>query len=100
LSSATLAADHLQRLAIIAATRRQHLIQHRRMRRQMLGRQMRIPLNHLLCLPAASKASWVESICSATVIGTAGLSFLRGSEPVIATLMMQGEVMVISPASG
>ena len=42
----------------------------------------------------ASKASWVDSTCSATVIGTAGLSFLRGSEPVIATEMMQGWVMV------
>jgi hypothetical protein len=35
----------------------------------------------------------VDSICSATVIGTAGLSFFRGKEPVIATVMMQGWVM-------
>ena len=38
----------------------------------------------------ASKAACVDSTCSATVIGTAGLSFLRGSEPVMATEMMQG----------
>ena len=38
----------------------------------------------------ASNASWVDSTCSATEIGTAGLSRLVGSEPVIATVMMQG----------
>src|SRR5438552_15729588 len=38
----------------------------------------------------ASKASWVDSTCSGTVTGTAGLSFLRGTEPVIATAMTTG----------
>ena len=38
----------------------------------------------------ASKASCADSICSAMVIGTAGLSDFFGSEPVIATQMMQG----------
>ncbi len=38
----------------------------------------------------ASKASWVDSTCSATVIGTAGLSAFCGTEPVMATQMMQG----------
>ncbi len=33
------------------------------------------------------------STCSATVIGTAGLSSLRGTDPVMATQMMQGLVM-------
>ena len=33
----------------------------------------------------ASKASWVDSICSAGVTGTAGLSAFFGSEPVMAT---------------
>jgi hypothetical protein len=42
----------------------------------------------------ASKASWVLSICSDTLIGTAGLSDLRGREPVMATQMMQGFDMV------
>src|ERR1700692_1558406 len=30
-------------------------------------------------------------------MGTAGLSFLRGTEPVIATEMMQGSVMIVVP---
>src|SRR6185295_1522498 len=38
----------------------------------------------------ASKAAWVDSICSDVEIGTAGLSFFRGMEPVMATVMMQG----------
>ena len=38
----------------------------------------------------ASNASWVDSICSAGVTGTAGLSFLRGTEPVIATATTMG----------
>jgi hypothetical protein len=38
----------------------------------------------------ASKASWVDSICSLTVIGTAGLSLFFGNDPVIATQIMQG----------
>ena len=42
----------------------------------------------------ASKASWVDSICSAGVTGTAGLSFLRGTAPVMATVMMHGWVML------
>jgi hypothetical protein len=32
----------------------------------------------------------MASICSATLIGTAGLSSLPGNEPVIATAMIQG----------
>src|SRR5690348_2075020 len=43
----------------------------------------------------ASNASCVESTCSAIVIGTAGLSRLVGSEPVIATVMMQGVSMAL-----
>src|SRR6478736_2563173 len=38
----------------------------------------------------ASKASCVESICSAGVTGSAGLSFFRGTEPVMATAMTTG----------
>src|SRR3954470_21740697 len=38
----------------------------------------------------ASNASWVDSTCSAMVIGTAGLFSFRGREPVIATVMMHG----------
>jgi hypothetical protein len=34
----------------------------------------------------------VDSTCSVIVVGTAGLFSLRGTEPVIATVMMQGEV--------
>jgi hypothetical protein len=41
-------------------------------------------------LAPASNASWVLSICSGTVIGTAGLFSLRGTDPVMATQMMQG----------
>ena len=41
----------------------------------------------------ASYDACVDSTCSATVIGTAGLSFLVGTEPVIATVMMQGVVV-------
>src|SRR5215470_16287371 len=41
----------------------------------------------------ASKASWVDSICSLGVIGTAGVSALRGMAPVIATVMIAGVVM-------
>ena len=41
-------------------------------------------------LAPASKASWVLSTCSATVMGTAGLSVFCGTLPVIATQMMQG----------
>src|SRR3569623_1672403 len=47
--------------------------------------------------PASSEAC-VDSTCSATVIGTAGLSFLVGTDPVIATVMMQGVVMPFPPA--
>jgi hypothetical protein len=35
----------------------------------------------------------VDSICSSGVTGTAGLSFLRGSAPVIATVMTTGWLM-------
>ena len=38
----------------------------------------------------ASNAAWVLSICSDTVMGTAGLSALVGNDPVMATQMMQG----------
>src|SRR3954453_19399908 len=38
----------------------------------------------------ASNASWVDSTCSAMVIGTAGLFSLRGKDPVMATVMMHG----------
>ena len=41
-------------------------------------------------LAPASKASCVDSTCSDTVTGSAGLSFLRGTEPVIATVMTTG----------
>ena len=41
----------------------------------------------------ASKAACVDSTCSAIVIGTAGLCSLRGTDPVIATVMMQGFVI-------
>jgi transposase len=40
----------------------------------------------------------VLSICSATEIGTAGLSLLVGNEPVIATQMMHGSLMRRAPA--
>src|SRR6185437_13737739 len=42
----------------------------------------------------ASYASCVDSICSAGVTGTAGLSFLRGCDPVIATVMMTGSALI------
>src|SRR6056297_1123422 len=45
-------------------------------------------------LAPASNASCALSICSGIVTGTAGLSALVGTEPVIATQMMQGLVMV------
>ena len=41
----------------------------------------------------ASKASCALSICSAMVIGTAGLLAFRGRLPVIATQMMHGLVI-------
>src|SRR5271163_3293093 len=40
----------------------------------------------------ASNARWVDSICSAGVVGNAGLSFLRGTEPVIATATTTGRM--------
>src|SRR5688572_20030671 len=45
-----------------------------------------------MCTSAApaSNASWVDSICSSGVIGTAGFCAWVGSEPVMATLMTQG----------
>jgi hypothetical protein len=46
----------------------------------------------------ASNEACVDSTCSSTVIGTAGLSFLVGTDPVIATVMMQGVVMPFPPA--
>src|SRR3954452_12348912 len=41
----------------------------------------------------ASYASRVLSTCSAGVVGTAGLSFLRGTDPVIATAMTTGSMV-------
>jgi hypothetical protein len=38
----------------------------------------------------ASKAAWVLSTCSVGVTGTAGLSFFRGTEPVMATAITTG----------
>src|SRR4051812_8452752 len=40
----------------------------------------------------ASNASCVDSICSVGVTGTAGLSFLRGTDPVIATAITTGSI--------
>ena len=48
----------------------------------------------------ASKAAWVASTCSALVIGTAGLSALVGTEPVIATVTMQGADTVLLRGGG
>ena len=42
----------------------------------------------------ASKAAWVDSICSEGVTGTAGLSFLVGTEPVIAQVTIHGSVII------
>src|SRR5688500_16070146 len=47
----------------------------------------------------ASKASCVDSTCSAGVTGTAGLSFFFGTAPVIATVMMTGWAMITSVLS-
>src|ERR1700761_9596591 len=41
-----------------------------------------------------SKAACVLSICSAGVIGTAGLSFLRGTDPVMAQATTAGLAMI------
>jgi hypothetical protein len=38
----------------------------------------------------------VDSICSAGVTGSAGVSFLRGTDPVIATVMTAG-LMILLP---
>src|SRR5688572_32254183 len=43
-----------------------------------------------------SNASWVDLICSAGVTGSAESSFLRGTDPVIATVMMAG-LMILLP---
>src|SRR5919107_2984586 len=43
----------------------------------------------------ASNASWVDSICSDTVTGSAGLSFLRGTDPVIATVITAGLMILL-----
>src|SRR5687768_8093071 len=42
----------------------------------------------------ASNASCVDSTCSSGVTGTPGLSFLRGTAPVMATVMITGCVML------
>ena len=44
-------------------------------------------------LAPASKAACVDSTCSAMVMGTAGLCSLRGTDPVMATVMMHGLVI-------
>src|SRR6266480_2224977 len=63
------------------------------------GAELGVPSSLRTCrctsVAPASKASCVDSICSDAAIGTAGLSFLPGTEPVIATVMMQGFVMAI-----
>ena len=41
----------------------------------------------------ASNAACVDSICSLMVIGTAGLSLFCGTDPVIATVIIQGVVI-------
>src|SRR6266576_2522256 len=41
----------------------------------------------------ASNAACVDSFCSLMVIGTAGLSLFCGTDPVIATVIMQGVVI-------
>src|SRR3954463_14353975 len=41
----------------------------------------------------ASKAWYVDSICSDGRIGTAGLSFLRGTEPVMGTATTTGFIL-------
>src|SRR5918993_2417992 len=48
-------------------------------------------------LAPASYASCVDSICSDGVIGTAGLSRLRGTDPVIATAITTG--FIVRPQS-
>ncbi len=54
----------------------------------------------------ASNAACVLSTCSAGVVGTAGLSFFRGTDPVIATAMTTGSInssyllLKPSPAGG
>ncbi len=63
------------------------------------GAELGVPSSLRTCrctsVAPASKASCVDSICSDAAIGTAGLSFLPGTEPVIATVMMQGFVTAI-----
>src|SRR5882762_7269922 len=58
------------------------------------GAELGVPSSLRTCrctsVAPASKAACVDSICSDAAIGTAGLSFLPGTEPVIATVMMQG----------
>ena len=47
----------------------------------------------------ASNASCADSICSGTVIGTAGLSDFLGSDPVMAQQIMQG-ILVMTCSNG
>ena len=58
------------------------------------GAEVGVPSSLRTCrwtsVAPASNAAWVDSTCSATLIGTAGLSAFFGSDPVIATEMMQG----------
>jgi len=42
----------------------------------------------------------VDSICSTGVTGTAGLSFFRGWEPVMAVVMIIGVVMLFMLSGG
>src|SRR5918992_3774567 len=61
------------------------------------GSEVGVPLSlrtwQCASVAPASNASCVDSICSATVMGTAGLSFLLGSDPVMATVITQGSDM-------
>jgi hypothetical protein len=60
------------------------------------GAEVGVPSSFLTCrwtsVAPASNAACVDSTCSATLIGTAGLSDFFGSDPVIATEMMQGSL--------
>lgn len=65
--------------------------------RKMSGSELEPPSESRACMctsaAPAAKASCVLSIISGTEIGTAGVSDLRGTEPLIATVMMQAVVM-------
>ena len=48
----------------------------------------------------ASEAACVDLTCSASVMGTAEVCSLRATDPVMATVMMQGGPMFIYPGMG